>query len=317
MEINMFKMQLALFSLFLSTLSLAQPQYETFRIESSNVTNGLRVTGKIVPLDGTLYFESARFTGRVTSVLVKEGDEIHPGKPMLLINSAECLSLYQEKKMAQSRHLDDMSQVIHSREKQLSMRAEANACYIVSSSGGVVTKKMVEAGSNFNVGDNLFTLINRHSLTVELDIPERDALKIKLGQKVVIQRPADPGKVYTSTINAIIPSLNSVSRTVKARLKKIDFANNPSLEEFIFGEIQIQGDGILFKVPSSSVVFVTDGDYIVKSTKGKLTKIPVTVVNQNDDFFFIREKNLHSIQVGDEIVSKGAVFQLQKGQGAN
>lgn len=307
----MFKSSMLALLMMAATAS-AQTQYETFKIESSNVTNGLRVTGKIVPLDGTLYIESARFSGRVLSVLVKEGDEIKPGKPLLLINSAECLSLYQEKKMAQARKLDDMLKVINAREKQLSMKAEANSCYVVASSGGVVTKKMVEAGSNFNSGDNLFTLINRHSLTVELDIPERDAVKLKLNQKAVIQRPADPGKTYNSEVNAIIPSLNAVSRTVRVRLKKIDFINNPSLEEFVFAEIQIQGDGVLFKVPSSSVVFSGDMDYVLKMKDGKMNKVPVIVVNQTDDFFFIREKNLHSIQIGDDIISKGAVFQMQK-----
>lgn len=300
--------------LLLTSLNIwADTNYKTFNIESSHLTNGLRVTGRIIPIEGTLYIESARFAGRVSSMLVKEGDEITPGKKLLSINSAECLSLYQEKKMAVTRHLTDMEKVVSVRETQLGMKAEENACYIVASKPGVITKKMVEAGSNFNIGDNLFTVINKHSLTVELDIPERDASKLKVGQKVKISRSSNPDKQYASEINAIIPSLSSVSRTVKARLKKIVFDNNPTLDEFVYGEISLGTGDILFKVPSSSIVFADEKDYILKLNNNKdIQKVEVTVVSEGDTFFLVKEKVLHSIKVGDTIISDGAVYQMQK-----
>lgn len=286
--------------------------YKTFKIESSHISNGLRVTGRIIPIDGTKYIESARFAGRVTSVLVKEGDEVSPGKKLLSINSAECLSLYQEKKMATSRGLDDMKKVVGVRETQLGMKAEENSCFIVASHAGVITAKMVEAGSNFNIGDNLFTLINKQALTVELDIPERDASKLRIGQKVKITRSSEPENVYNSQINAIIPSLSSVSRTVKARLQKISFKNNPSLDEFVFGEVQLGEDAVLFKVPSSSIVFQDDKDYVLKVDNGKIIKLEVVVISQTETFFYIKEKALHTLNVGDTIIAEGAVFQMQK-----
>lgn len=286
--------------------------YKTFNIESSHLTNGLRVTGRIIPIEGTLYIESARFAGRVTSMLVKEGDEVSPGRKLLAINSAECLSLYQEKKMAKVRKLKDMEQVVTIRETQLGMKAEENSCFIVASKAGVITKKMVEAGSNFNIGDNLFTVINKHSLTVELEIPERDASKLKVGQKVRVSRSSEPDKSYDSEINAIIPSLSSVSRTVKARLKKISFNNNPALDEFVFGEIQLGTGEVLFKVPSSSIVFSDDKDYLLKVDNQIIKKIEVTVISEGDTFFLVKEKVIHSLKLGDTIVSDGAVFQMQK-----
>lgn len=300
--------------LFLANVTQAQT-YKTFKIESSHVTNGLRVTGRIAPIDGTLYIESARFSGRVTSVLAKEGDEVTPGKKLISINSAECLSLYQEKKMAISRKLADMEKVVKVREAQLGMKAEENSCYIVGSRAGVITKKMVEAGSNFNTGDNLFTVINKHSLTVELDIPERDASKLKVGQKVKVTRSSEPEKFYESEVSSIIPSLSSVSRTVKARLKKIDFQNNPSLDEFVFGEIQLGNNDVLFKVPSASIVFKDDKDYLLLVKPERIEKVEVNVISQNDTAFFIKEKKLHTIKVGDTIISEGAVFQMQKMSG--
>ena len=287
------------------------PQYETYKVSAGHVGNGLKVTGKIVPLDGSIYIESARFIGRVTSVRVKEGDTIKPGQHLLLINSAECLSLFQEKKMAKDRKLDDMLKVVESREKQLSIVVDANSCHIVASKGGVVTKKMVEAGSNFNSGDNLFTVINRDALTVELDVPERDANKVKLEQKVIVTRPSDTKETYVSTVDAIIPSLSSVSRTVKVKLKKINFKQNPSLEEFVFGEIGIGNDGLLFKVPSSAVIFSGDEDYVIKVEGDKMSIVSVGIVNQTDETFFIREKKQNTLNVGDTVISTGAVFVFQ------
>lgn len=301
------------FLIFLSMTAIAHAtQYKSFRLESTHLTNGLRVTGKVIPMEGTLYIESARFVGRVSSMLVKEGDEVVPGKKLLSVNSAECQSLFQEKKVAAQKHLDDMKKVVGVRETQLSMKAEENACYIVASKAGVITKKMVEAGSNFNIGDNLFTLVNKNSLTVELDIPERDASKLKVGQKVSITRTSDPNTIYKSEINAIVPSLNTISRTVKARLKKIQFKNNPSLDEFVYAQIQLGSDDVLFKVPASAIVFHEDKDYLLKLVNGKLQKVEIVVVSETPEGFLVKEKNFHSIQVNDEIVSDGAVFQMQK-----
>lgn len=287
-------------------------KYETAEVTSGNIGNGLKVTGKIIPLDGSIYIESARFTGRVSSVMTKEGDVIHPGKPLFQVNSAECLSLYQEKKMAKDRHLDDILKVVEAREKQLSLVVNESTCFVVASKGGVVTKKMVEAGSNFNSGDNLFTIINRDQLTVELDVPERDANKVKLGQKVIVSRPSDSQSKYVSTVDAIIPSLNSVSRTVKVKLKKINFKNNPSLEEFVFGVIATGEEGFLLKVPSAAVVFSGDSDYVIKKNEdGKLSIVTVIIVNQTDGYFLIREKHPNTLHIGDTVISKGAVFLFQ------
>lgn len=287
-------------------------KYETAEVGSGNMGNGLKVTGKIVPLDGSIYIESARFSGRVSSVMVKEGDVIHPGKPLFLVNSAECLSLYQEKKMAKDRNLEDILKVVEAREKQLSIVVGETTCHVVASKGGVVTKKMVEAGSNFSSGDNLFTIINRELLTVELDVPERDANKVKIGQKVMVSRPSDSQTNYVSPVDAIIPSLNSVSRTVKVKLKNIKFKNNPSLEEFVFGVIATGEEGFLLKVPSASVVFSGDSDYVIKSeANGKLSIITVNIVNQADGYFLIREKNPNTLHIGDTVISKGAVFLFQ------
>lgn len=302
--------------IFFTLMNLSAPlfsaEYELFKIESSNLSKGLRVTGKIVPLEGTIYIEAARFQGRVLSVIAKEGSDVKVGSRLMMVNSAECQSLYQEKKQAKEKGLQDMLGVVRVREKQLAMEANGDTCYVIASSQGVVTKKMVEAGSSFNPGDNFFTLINRKTLTAELDVPERDAVKLKMNQKVVVQRPSESSQLYESKIQAIIPSISSVSRTVKVRLSKIDFKNNPTIDEFIFGDVQIEGEGILFKVPSSSVVFAGDEDYVIKMVDGKMTKLQVIVVNQVDKFFFIREKVLHTLQVGDEIISTNAILQYQK-----
>ena len=303
--------KLFLFTLLFSVTAIAAP-FETYKIESSNLSKGLRVTGRIVPLEGTIYIESARFQGRVISVIAKEGSEVKVGSRLLMVNSAECQSLFQEKKMAKEKKLSDMLDVVRIREKQLAMEADSNSCYVIASTVGVVTKKMVEAGSTFNVGDSFFTLVNRKALTTELDVPERDGVNLKKGEKVVVQRPADPSALYESKIESIVPSISSVSRTVKIRLGKIDFKNNPTIDEFIFGDIQLSGEGVTFKVPSSAVIFSGDNDFVIKLIDKKMVKVQVIVVNQADKFSYIREKVLHTLQVGDEIVSTGAVMQFEK-----
>lgn len=292
---------------------LASPSFaldvKTFTIENSSVSSGLRVTGRIVPEDGSVYIESARLTGRVLTVLVKEGDVVSPGKALLEINSAECQSVALEKKSAQARGLPDLLDAVTSRERQLGLRARSTSCEIIATHAGVIMKKVVEAGSTFNPGDNLFTLVNRQALTVELEVPERDADKIKVGLPVVVVRPASPEKSYETKVKTVIPSLSAVTRTLRVRLEKIKFDGNPSLDEFVFGEIRLGGQGVLFKVPSAAVVFDGKIDQLYKLTKGKPpVAVNVEVASQAEGHSFVREVVPHSLQVGDTIAAEGAVF---------
>ena len=302
---------LIIFTQAYAATTTSEHLYETYVVTTGSVRNGLKVTGKIVPLENSIYFESARITGRVSAVLVKEGETIAAGKRLILINSAECLSLYQEKKTAKERNLQDIMNMVQIRQTQLSLDVHEDSCYIVASKGGVVTKKMVEAGSNFNLGDNLFTVIDRHALTVDLDVPERDANKVKIGQHVVVTRPSANGDTYVSSVEAIIPSLTSVSRTVKVRLKRITFRQNPTIEEFVFGEIETGEKGLLFKVPSASVVFSGDEDYVLKVVEKEFKPVEVDIVNQAGDFSFIRVKEPNLLRSGDTVIAKGAVFLFQ------
>ena len=83
---------------------------------------------------------------------------------------------------------------------------------------GIVTAVHASEGDQVNEMTFLFTLTEVDPLWGVLDIPERGLEQVKTGQKVEIKTAAYPRATFKGTIAFISPEIDSVSRTVKARV---------------------------------------------------------------------------------------------------
>ena len=174
--------------------------------------------GKVIPKEGALSIESARIQGRVTSILKREGERVETGEPLFLINSAECISLTEEKRVAEERGLQELIAGAKARQEQLGLSVSNDQCRLLATHSGTIVKRQIELGAAFNIGDALATVLDVGNLSVELDLPERDQGFIKSGQQVKIQLPAYPGRFFEGRVERILPSIDPQTRTLKLRL---------------------------------------------------------------------------------------------------
>lgn len=290
-------------------------QYQWTKVVAGEEITGLRASGMIIPQAGALKNQSANTQGRVLSVLKREGDTVTSGAPLFLVNDSECISLEQEMRLAKKNGVQELIDAANEREKQLGVKVESGQYEIVSLYAGVITHINVNAGSNYNPGDQLANILDMKKLTVELDIAERYVSNLHLGQKVNFQLASDPQKSYNSVIQTIVPTIDPNQRTTIVRLRPVVLPPSVNLSELVYGIVQTGANQPILKVPSTALVFSHDVQYVLKGDEKNPTAVPVQVVNETDELSSVRPINRGELKEGDAVVSDGAIYLFSKVKG--
>ena len=303
---------------FVSLLLFTRPiaaqvrDYQWAKVEVAELNAGIKVTGRMIPQDGALNIESARIAGRVLGILRREGDHVQAGTPLFSISSAECFSLLEEKKVATSNGIQSLVQSVSKREKGLALLVDDNACKIVSTHSGVLTKRSIESGAAFNAGDALVTVLDVNRLAGEFDLPERDMAKVKPGQPVHFRLASDPGNSYKSKISRVVPMIDATSRTTKIRIEPTPIKNATTQDALIFGDIETGSKDSIYKVPSAALVFQHDKQFVIKGPNENPTVVEVSVLGEADNFSSIRPIKDGQLSEGDAVAGSGAIFLLRQ-----
>lgn len=96
--------------------------------------------------------------------------------------------------------------------------AEARLLSIRSPIAGTVTERHVSAGALVSEGDPLFEVVDVTRLWAEIDIPEREAVAVRLGQPAVIVVDGVAGEI-TGAVDALSPVIDPATRTLRARVR--------------------------------------------------------------------------------------------------
>lgn len=286
-------------------------EVEWGRLEEGPDLSSVSITGRVVPQDGALNIESARVAGRIVGILKREGEAVSAGTPLYQISSAECFSLIEERKVAQSKQIQDLVEGVQKREQQLGLSIKGNDCFFTASHAGVLTKRNLDSGSSFNMGDALATVLDTRRLTVELDIPEKELPKVNRGQNVHFYFAANSETKYSGKIQSIVPTIDASTRTFKVRLAGMALPRTTALEALIFGDIDVGGGNKMLKAPSSAVVFHKDKRFVIENAGEQKTLVQVNVISENENFSLLRPTKEGSLKAGAMVACKGALFLLK------
>jgi cobalt-zinc-cadmium efflux system membrane fusion protein len=106
--------------------------------------------------------------------------------------------------------------------------------------GGVVTALEPTIGEVVELNGLLFEIVDTSRVWVELDVPESDLAKVRIGQQVAVTLEALAGRELLGTIEYLAPSVDPQTRTAKARLS---LANpDGTLRANLFGRARILDD---------------------------------------------------------------------------
>ena len=229
--------------------------------------------------------------GTVLGVFVEKGDKLKKGDLIVQLDAQE-----QEYNLANldykmtATRISGSAKELELMEKQrLSLVQKIADRKVVATFDGVIADLDVSVGDSLEAKDTIGTLVNLDYLTAEVEIPETDVSKLKVGQKVEFKFPAYNGTVegYVVSWPAIGTITSRGATVVKAKLR-IDNYPKEILPNYSFtGKIQISQPETNLVVERYAIGY-ENGKPFVQLENSK-EKIYVKVVPYGNNFVKITE----------------------------
>lgn len=267
----------------------------------------------------------AENSGRVTKVLVDEGDAVRVGQVLAVIKGDQLNVQLQNAKASYDNAVNDAKRYesafqtggVTKQQLDQSKVALANAkaqydqvrislgdASIKSSINGIVNKRNIEPGSVVSPGTVLFELVNVSTLKLKVNVPESQVATLKVGNTVKVTASVYPDKEFSGKITFIAPKADgSLNFPVE-----ITITNNPNneLKAGMYGSATF---GTSSKQPSvltiPRVAFVggvgNNQVFVVKDSVAKLTKVT------SGRIFGEEVEVLKGINEGETVVTSGQI----------
>jgi len=179
----------------------------------------------------------ARATGFVEHLHVRATlDPVRKGQPLADLYVPDWVAAQEEYLAVRRMHGSDLATVLdaaRARMRQAGMTDEQ--IQLVESTGstqpritltapisGVVVELMSREGMTVMAGTTLFRINGLATVWANAEVPESQAGLLRPGAKVQASSPAVPGVKFGGRVQAILPEVNPVTRTLKARMELVN-----------------------------------------------------------------------------------------------
>lgn len=167
---------------------------------------------------------------------------------------------------------------------------------------GVVTEVLVREGQAVMPGTPLFRINGTATLWLEAAIPQSAAAQLKPGTPVEATVSAVPGKTFVGELEALLPQVDTASRTQQARI----VLRNPDsvLAPGMFAEVALlpEAGAQVPLVPTEALITTgTDSRVIVQEENSGFRPVRVRVGHSNGG----RSEILEGLKGGERVVVSG------------
>ena len=176
----------------------------------------------------------ARATGFVERLFVRATlDRVAKGQPLAELYVPEWIAAQEEFLSVRRMQGTDLAVLVdgaRQRMRQVGM-SEAQIAGVESSGrtqprftlvapiGGVIAELMAREGMTVMPGATLFRINGTGTVWANAEVPESQAALLRVGAKVQARSPAVPGTAFEGRVQALLPEVNTTTRTLKARLE--------------------------------------------------------------------------------------------------
>ncbi|MES2042709.1 MAG: efflux RND transporter periplasmic adaptor subunit [Pseudomonadota bacterium] len=175
---------------------------------------------------------AARITAPVARVLVREGDHVRAGQPLVMLDDGEQRMLLAaaaassvQANLAERRALTLYSEgwvTRANREQAVATAAAARArldqMVVRAGIAGIVLTRDVQPGDLATPGNVLLRLGNPDDIWITATVDERDVPRLQVGQPTLIKSDAWPGRVITGRLDELTPGGDPTLRAFRARI---------------------------------------------------------------------------------------------------
>ncbi len=301
-------------------------------VSRENIDTDYSANGTFIPKQEMN--QSSEISGRVVSVLVKEGSRVGAGRVLATIKrDAIEVDVTQAQNNLQNAIADNQryenafktggvtkQQLDNSRlqlkNAQAALRAQGvkvNDTSIRAGISGTINKKMVEPGMVVAPGTGLFEIVNINSLKLSVLVDESQIGKIQLGQEVPIKVNVLPEDSFVGRITFIAPKSDaSLNFPVE-----IEVQNRGNLKAGMYATATFKTNNgaetqNMLTVPAEAFVNgVSSGQlFVVQNGVAKLIKVTVGKVYGD------KVQVLSGLNGGDQVVTNGQI-NLDNGSKVN
>lgn len=178
---------------------------------------------------------------------------------------------------------------------------------------GSVTKVNVSNGSYVSPATELLEIINTDHIHLELNVFEKDILKVKKNQKINFKVPEASGQIFVAEVHLVGTSIDE-NRIIKVHAH-IEDEENTNFLVGMFVEADIVTDAKTHLALPNGAISKIDNDYFVMVVQNK-TDTDITFKKEKIDIGAKNEAYTeiinHSTLEGKEILTKGGFMLLKE-----
>jgi len=250
--------------LAVSPRSAALMQVETYPVERRGADRSLRLYGRVDYDETRLRSIASRVPGRLERLHVDfTGQQVRAGDPMVVIYSPTLVAAQEEllQSLAAQRQLPPNpspslgagteSRVAAARDKLRLLGLDPEQIQAMETTGrveetltlpapldGVVIAREATEGSYVETGQPIYTLADLSRVWVTLEVHERDAQWVRVGQEVAFTVQAFPGERFLGRVAFVQPTVHDEARTVQVRVELPNPSGRLKPGMFASGELQ-------------------------------------------------------------------------------
>ncbi|MEO8295773.1 MAG: efflux RND transporter periplasmic adaptor subunit, partial [Gemmatimonadota bacterium] len=291
------------------------------------VVDALAATGQIEALQAIEL--KPEVEGRITEILVREGQEVGQGAGLFKIDDAEAraqltraqaewdlanqalkrtrdLQAQNASSAADVERAEAGERGSHAQVDILSLRVDRST--VRAPFSGIVGQRFVSLGDYVTSSSRLLTLQTVNPQRATFQVPEKYAQKLKSGQLVRFRVAAIPGEEFTGTVDFVDPVVQLPARTILIKSRVPNPQHKLQAGMFIEARLatDIRPDAVL--VPEESILPMQGANFIWVVAEGKAARRQVGLGVRIPGFVEIRS----GIDAGDQVVV-GGLERLSEG----
>ncbi len=252
-----------------------QPQGDDDRIETEN-------TGTVRQARALL--DEARLNLERTQQLVKQGIQ----------SKAESDRVESAFKVADSRYQDAVEEVRNRQGLLLQRRSELAIARqqlvettLYAPFEGAIREKRTSMGEYLTAGAPVVTIVRLHPLRLRLEVPEREATGIRVGQSVRVVVEGEEGQDYSGRVARLSPAFQEQSRTLIIEAEVDNQHGRLRPGAFAKAEIQTVSTANVVMVPAAAIVTFAGIQKVFTMKDGKALEKNVVVGRRADDWVVV------------------------------
>ncbi len=300
---------------------------ELHTIKPRGLVDVVRFTGTTQPIDQTIV--KARVAGRLSEVLVREGDRVTKGQVLAHFETNELQARVNERRSAvdaaradarwTARDLGDKETLAKrnivsqsaldaaraTAENKASMVSVAEAQLEIAQRSladaevkapfdGVVGERIANQGESLPVDGKILALLDTSRVEVAAQMPAADVVRLKIDQPASVQLEGFGDRDFKGRIARISPTAQPGSRSIPVYVEIGDRHEALRGGLFATGTVTVAEKGHALAVPAVAVRKDDQGEYVLAVENGALARKPVGAVRTWSRGELVEVKGLES-----------------------